>query len=103
VLQAAPDHPDTFPFVLLGNKADMPADKRMVTERAATEWCESQGNMPYLETSAKNDLNVSGAFTTIVDLALNTKTADAPPPPTAGNLDFSEGMRPAPKSACCGA
>lgn len=101
MLQAAPDNPDSFPFVLLGNKADFPADSRMVTERSAKQWCESQSNMPYLETSAKTDHNVSKAFTTIVELALNNKAAD-PPPPAAGNLDFSEGSRPATKSSCCG-
>jgi Ras family len=101
-LQAAPDNPDAFAFVLLGNKADCGADARMVSERAAAEWCASQGNMPYLETSAKSDLNVSKAFTTIVDLALNNKSADQPPMPQAGNLDFSEGMRPQARSSCCG-
>ena len=103
-MQAAPVSPDSFPFVLLGNKADEAAEKRMVSERMATEWCEAQRNMPYLETSAKNDQNVSRAFTTIVDLALNNKTADAPAvaAAAAGNLDFSEGMRPAAKSTCCG-
>ena len=99
--QAAPEHPESFPFVLLGNKADATPDQRMVSERQAAEWCESQGDMPYLETSAKSDLNVSKAFTTIVDLALNNKRPEAAAAAAVGNLDFSEATRPAPKSSCC--
>ena len=101
-MQAGPDNPDSFPFVLLGNKADVSTDQRMVTERAAQEWCSSQSSMPYLETSAKSDVNVSEAFNAIVKLALNNKGADQPPVANAGNLDFSEGVRPAAKSSCCG-
>lgn len=98
-LQAAPDDPSTFPFVLLGNKCDEPSDKRMVSEREARGWCEGQNKIPYLETSAKNDTNVPEAFTTIVNLALSSKSEE--PPAAARNLDFSEGARPQPKSSCC--
>lgn len=98
-LQAAPDDPSTFPFVLLGNKCDEPSDKRMVSEREARGWCDGQNKIPYLETSAKNDTNVPEAFTTIVNLALSCKSEE--PPVAARNLDFTEGARPQPKSSCC--
>lgn len=98
-LQAAPDDPSTFPFVLLGNKCDEPSDKRMVSDREARGWCDGQNKIPYLETSAKNDTNVPEAFTTIVNLALSCKSEE--PPVAARNLDFTEGARPQPKSSCC--
>jgi Ras-related protein Rab-7A len=98
-VQAAPDDPATFPFVLLGNKCDEPADKRMVSEREAKVWCESHHNMPYLETSAKSDTNVAEAFTAIMELAFSNSKED--PPAAARNLDFSEASRPPPKASCC--
>jgi GTPase SAR1 family protein len=107
VPQAAPDDPATFPFILLGNKADEASDRRMVTERQARGWAEGQGNMPYLETSAKGDTNVSEAFQQIVALALSSRRTEEPAlgsgagGPGAGNLDFSEGARARPRSSCC--
>jgi GTPase SAR1 family protein len=100
-MQAAPDDPSSFPFVLLGNKCDEPSDKRMVSERDARAWCEAQSNMPYLETSAKNDTNVAQAFSLIVSLALSSRADEPPLAAGAENLDFSEGARPPPKASCC--
>lgn len=106
--QAAPDDPGTFPFILLGNKADEPAESRMVTERQARSWAEGQGGMPYLETSAKGDTNVAEGFQQIVALALSSRREEASlggggagGAAAAGNLDFSEGARPRPRSSCC--
>jgi Ras-related protein Rab-7A len=53
--------PETFPFVLLGNKADLVSEdpkNRQVTQSEVTEFCESAGVLAHLETSAKEDQNV---------------------------------------------
>lgn len=50
---------EQFPFVVLGNKIDVP--EREVTKEEAQEWCEAHG-LPYYETSAKNSTNVDTAF-----------------------------------------
>jgi len=69
--QASPSDPKTFPFILLGNKIDVDGGKsRVVSDKKAMEWCASKGNIPYFETSAKEDYNVDNAFLTVAKLAL---------------------------------
>jgi len=62
LVQASPRDPENFPFVVLGNKIDMEESKRMVSTKRAMTWCQSKGNIPYFETSAKEALNVEQAF-----------------------------------------
>ncbi|KAJ0009351.1 hypothetical protein NQD34_001053 [Periophthalmus magnuspinnatus] len=52
--------PDNFPFVVLGNKLDVP--ERQVSVEDARKWCKENGGHPYFETSAKDSTNVSSAF-----------------------------------------
>ncbi|MBA0623986.1 hypothetical protein Goshw_009525 [Gossypium schwendimanii] len=69
--QANPADPRTFPFILLGNKIDIDGgNSRVVSEKKAKDWCASKGNMPYFETSAKEDINVDAAFLCIAKTAL---------------------------------
>lgn len=41
-----------------------------VAEKKAKEWCASKGNIPYFETSAKEDKNVDAAFLSVAKAAL---------------------------------
>ncbi|CAK9137396.1 unnamed protein product [Ilex paraguariensis] len=69
--QADPTDPDTFPFVLIGNKLDVDGgSSRVVSEKTARDWCALKGNIPYFETSAKEDYNVDAAFLCIAETAL---------------------------------
>jgi len=74
LIQAGPRDPDNFPFVVLGNKIDL--DQRMVSQKRALAWCQSKGNIPYFETSAKAATNVEQAFQTIARNALKQETED---------------------------
>ncbi|AQL05790.1 Ras-related protein RABG3a [Zea mays] len=78
--QAGPSDPQRFPFILVGNKIDLDdGSKRMIrntlqslclSRRKAGEWCASKGDIPYFETSAKEDHNVDTAFLCMARLAL---------------------------------
>ncbi|CAO2828242.1 unnamed protein product [Amaranthus hypochondriacus] len=70
--------PTKFPFVVIGNKIDQDAGaSRVVKEKRAREWCESIKSgplgteIPYYETSAKEDVNVEDAFFNIAKAALS--------------------------------
>ena len=66
--QAAPRNPESFPFILIGNKIDQ--ENRVVTTKRAQAWCQANGNMPYFETSAKEAINVAQAFQAVAKNAL---------------------------------
>mmetsp|Transcript_21 Transcript_21/g.75 ORF Transcript_21/g.75 Transcript_21/m.75 type:complete len:204 (-) Transcript_21:549-1160(-) len=68
LIQAGPRDPDNFPFVVLGNKVDM--DSRIVSQKRAFAWCQAKGNLPFFETSAKDNINVEQAFQVIAKNAL---------------------------------
>lgn len=66
---AAPQDPDTFPFVLLGNKVDKESDRKVKTTDAKA-WCKENGDMPYYETSALENISVDQAFIEMAKMAL---------------------------------
>lgn len=68
LMQVGPRDPESFPFVVVGNKVDMEG-KRAVSQKRAMEWCAAKGNIPYFETSAKQAINVEEAFRTVVKAA----------------------------------
>ncbi|KAI3996242.1 hypothetical protein MKX01_026710 [Papaver californicum] len=69
--QASPANPDKFPFILLGNKVDIDGgNSRVVSEKKAKEWSSSRGDIPYFETSAKEDQNVDVAFHCVAKTSL---------------------------------
>ncbi|KAJ7956924.1 ras-related protein Rab7-like [Quillaja saponaria] len=71
IKQADPTDPEAFPFILLGNKVDIDGgSSRMVSEKKARDWCAARGNIPYFETSAKEDYNVDEAFFCVAKTSL---------------------------------
>ncbi|WCJ31751.1 hypothetical protein M5689_013212 [Euphorbia peplus] len=71
--QADPVEPDAFPFILIGNKVDVDGgSSRVVSEKKARDWCSSKREMPYFETSAKENYNVDDAFLCVAQTALAT-------------------------------
>jgi len=68
LIQASPRDPDNFPFVVIGNQVDK--DSRVVSQKRALSWCNSKGNIPYYETSAKDGINVEQAFQVVAKNAI---------------------------------
>mmetsp|Transcript_9698 Transcript_9698/g.14450 ORF Transcript_9698/g.14450 Transcript_9698/m.14450 type:complete len:206 (+) Transcript_9698:2226-2843(+) len=58
--EAEPTDELAFPFLLLGNKADLTT--REVNWEEASEWASANGVMPFYEVSAKESTNVEFAF-----------------------------------------
>lgn len=77
LIQASPPRPDAFPFVVLGNKVDAAeGGGRVVTEKAAREWCAAKGGAPHFETSAKTAAGVEAAFEAAARAALAAAPED---------------------------
>jgi len=70
LIQASPRDPESFPFVVLGNKIDVEETRRMISSKRAMTFCQSKGSIPYFETSAKEAINVEQAFEVIARNAL---------------------------------
>ena len=51
-----------FPFLVVGNKVDVAANEKQVSQHDAEEWCKNNGGYPHLETSAKDSTNVEECF-----------------------------------------
>ncbi|EAS28019.3 small GTP-binding protein [Coccidioides immitis RS] len=76
LIQACPRDPESFPFVVLGNKVDVDESKRMISTKRASTYCQSKGNIPYFETSAKEAINVEQAFEVIAKVALTQEESE---------------------------
>ena len=96
-----PKDPDNFPFVLVGNKSDLPDVK--VNNEEITAYCKEHNNMPYFATSAKEDIGLEETFNKVADLAYErvTKNEDnfVPKPPKPEYLIISNEKK---KKGCCG-
>ncbi|TEB19936.1 ras-domain-containing protein [Coprinellus micaceus] len=78
LIQALPNDPDEFPFVVLGNKVDVDESKRQVSQKRAMTWCQAKGNLPYFETSAKEAINVEQAFQSVAVNLYSCVFSEAP-------------------------
>lgn len=70
IFYADVNDPETFPFVVIGNKVDIQHEQRQIHRSEAEEWCYNNYQMPYLETSAKDSTNVETAFVKAVEKAV---------------------------------
>ncbi|KZV34241.1 RAS-related GTP-binding family protein [Dorcoceras hygrometricum] len=73
IILCSPSDPENFLFVVIGNKIDVDGgNSRVVSEKKARAWCASKGNIPYIETLAKEGINIEDAFQVIAKNALKT-------------------------------
>lgn len=86
LVQAAPRNQQEFPFTVIGNKVDLAASRRQVSEARANDWCKNtsarglndENPIPYFECSAKDAINVDQAFQCIARNALKQESSQAP-------------------------
>mmetsp|Transcript_62 Transcript_62/g.102 ORF Transcript_62/g.102 Transcript_62/m.102 type:complete len:210 (+) Transcript_62:56-685(+) len=101
LIQAGPQDPDNFPFMVLGNKIDVDGgNSRVVSKKKAEAWASAKGGIPYFETSAKDDINVEAAFTAIARSALRHEKEEELFVPDAVDMSTSAAPR-AKRTACC--
>ena len=63
-----PQNPESFPFILIGNKSDQ-KDERKITEIEIKQYCENHSNIHYFDASAKDNINIETTFEEIAKLA----------------------------------
>lgn len=98
LIQAQPQDPENFPFIVLGNKVDVEAG-RTVSKKKAEAWAQSKGGMPYFETSAKEDINVEASFTQVARNALKHEKEEDLFVPEAVDVNARTGVKSA--RTCC--
>jgi len=85
--------------VVLGNKADLGSNRRQVSASKAANWCQTKGDIPHFETSAKEALNVEQAFHTIAKNAL-TQEGNQKPIFIPDKVDLGSGEEKS-SGGCC--
>lgn len=91
--------PQQFPFVVIANKSDL--ESRAVSTEEIRAWCEANGNLPFLETSAKNSSNVDEAFHEAVEKLLTLEAASGNPVARHANNNTVQLNQTTGRSACC--
>ncbi len=89
--------PETFPFVVLGNKSDLLSERKVGSDEARV-WCEQNGKLPHYETSAKDAINVDTAFAAAIRrvAGLNQKIGN-----NMKSQDFTVDLKSNSKSGGC--
>lgn len=101
LIQANVRSQETFPFVALGNKCDLEA-QRQVSSSKAKAWCARKDDMPYFETSAKTADNVEQAFLAVAKKALEQEPEAEPIfIPHTVDLDRDQRNKAAEDNMCC--
>lgn len=100
LIQAGPRDPEHFPFVVIGNKIDL-EDQRRVSTKRAQSWCTMKGNIPYFETSAKENIEVEQAFQTVAKNALSQDTDADVVFPAANSVKLDSAPPPKKDGCAC--
>eukprot|EP01084_Bolivina_argentea_P315446 546507_1 len=66
----SPTQPNDFPFILFGNKSDLPPKRKQVYINQVQEWLKNNDDAPFFETSAKDNHNIEQGFKTVAELAV---------------------------------
>ncbi|KAJ8941320.1 hypothetical protein NQ318_017860 [Aromia moschata] len=93
-----------FPFIVVGNKSDVPAEEREVSHLEMSTWCNENSITSCIEASAKNANNVQEAFRMAVQHWLRLETrADRNEQPINDTVDLTKRHSENRMSCCIGA
>lgn len=101
-LSANISDPESFPFVVLGNKIDVDGGEvRQVSEKKAKSWCAAHGNLAHFETSAKDGTNVDAAFEAVARAAMAVEAEEELYVPETVDVTSNAAARPGGNSSSC--
>ena len=93
-------NPNDFPFVVLVNKMDEDSSKHVLQLSAVKQWCETNGDIPMYETSAKTGANVDTAFIDVASKVI--KSMRDVSNQSAGSINIEDAVRENnAKGGCC--
>jgi len=78
----------TFPFLVIGNRADLESE-RTVSQNDAADWCKRHGGLKYMETSARTGFNVEKAFTLLASEVIRLNFDQKPFLPKSPEVDIA--------------
>ncbi|OMJ86735.1 hypothetical protein SteCoe_11671 [Stentor coeruleus] len=94
--QCGPRQPETFPFIVLGNKCDLEKD-RVVSIAKSNQWAKDH-ELPLIETSAKDDVRIQDAFVEVSRMAMKREIKEPVIRPAA--LKINEKPKAQVKKCC---
>ena len=74
--QCGPNNPETFPFMVVGNKCDLEVD-RAVSLAKSNQWARDQ-DLPLIEASAKDNIRIEEIFIEIAKKTLKREKVTVP-------------------------
>lgn len=74
--QCGPNNPETFPFMVVGNKCDLEPD-RAVSLAKSNQWARDQ-DLPLIEASAKDNIRIEEIFVEIAKKTLKREKITVP-------------------------
>ncbi|XP_050508192.1 ras-related protein Rab-9A isoform X1 [Diabrotica virgifera virgifera] len=91
-----------FPFIVVGNKSDVPTEEREVSQLEMETWCNENSITSSIETSAKNANNVQEAFKMAVQYWLRLESrADKIDTVMNDTVDLRKKNTENNRSSCC--
>lgn len=91
--------PNTFPFIVIGNKVDLAS--RQISVEESHQWCYYHGSLPFFETSAKEDINIVDVFREAVGQWAKHESAIESKMIANGNILYLTQPNQDKKHSCC--
>jgi len=95
LIQIGQEGNDNFPMLVIANKVDR--EDRVITTQMAAKWCQ-EGNLEFVECSAKDSINVDRAFEKITKNVISKMSPDEI---QYDNVTLDLNKEPKKEEGCC--